>query len=226
MRFNLPILRRLSDAIRKRDWFGIGFELFVVVLGVVLGVQASRWAAEREEREYRGQMLASLDRTLSDYEYEGGRIHKAITASLNEYRRQTAAGERPAPPTIVLPGLERAPTRAWEAMVETGVARSMEPQVMFRLALLFDRADSWGQKYQRYNLFTEQHVAPYRNSPAHFYGPDGRLKPAFAAHVEQLRDLLALTDEMSADTIAIRRLLRARNPDNASVPVKDLPIEN
>ena len=99
MRFNLPILRRLSDAIRKRDWFGIGFELFVVVLGVVLGVQASRWAAEREEREYRGQMLASLDRTLSDYEYEGGRIHKAITASLNEYRRQTAAGERPAPPS-------------------------------------------------------------------------------------------------------------------------------
>lgn len=226
MRFSLPVLRRLSDAFRKRDWFGIGFELFVVVLGVVLGVQASRWAAEREERQYRAQMLASLDRTLSDYEHEGGRLHDAITASLKEYQRAIAAGQRPPPPTLVLPRLERAPTRAWEAMVETGVARSIEPQTMFRLALLFDRADSWGQKYQRYNMFTEQQVAPFRGDPAHFYGEDGRLKPAFAAHVELLRDLLGLTDEMGEDTRAIRRLLRARDPDDASVPVKDLPIES
>ena len=73
MRFSLPILRRLSDAFRKRDWFGIGFELFVVVLGVILGLQASRWAADREDREYRRQIVASLDTTLGDYEYEGRR---------------------------------------------------------------------------------------------------------------------------------------------------------
>ena len=226
MRFNLPILRRLSDAMRKRDWFGIGFELFVVVLGVILGVQASRWTADREANEYRRQMLTSLDRTLSDFEYEGGRLHKAISTSLEEYQTMTASGERPVPPTLVLPGLERVPTRAWEAMVETGVAKSIPPEVMFRLALLFDHADSWGQKYQRYNLFTEQQIDPFKGNPSHFYGADGRLKPAFAAHVEQLRNILALTKKMSGDTVAVRRLLRDRNAADQAVPVNDLPIES
>ena len=226
MRFNLPVMRRLSEAVRKRDWFGIGFELFVVVLGVVLGVQASRWTAERDEREYRHQMLASLDRTLRDYEYEGGRLHNAISRSLEEYQRKVASGERPVPPTLILPGLERAPTRAWEAMAETGFARSVAPAAMFRLALLFDRADSWGQKYQRYNLFTEQHVGPFKDDPAHFYGADGKLKPAFAAHIQQLDNLRALTREMSEDTIAIRRLLRSPNSADETVRIKDLPIES
>ena len=226
MSFNIPILRRMSEALRKRDWFGIGFELFVVVLGVMLGLQASRWTADREASEYRRQMLTSLDRTLSDYEYEGGRLDKAITVTLEDYRTKIASGERPAPPTLVLPGLERAPTRAWEAMVETGVAKSIPPEVMFRLALLFDRADSWGQKYQRYNLFTEQHIAPFRRSPAHFYDANGRLRPAFAAHVELLRNLLALTKEMREDTVAVRKMLRGRNPDDQAIQVKDLPIES
>jgi len=225
MRFNLPVLRRMSEALRKRDWFGIGFELFVVVLGVILGLEASRWAEERERAEYRRQMLASLDTTLADYEYEGGRIHKEITGALNDYGRRTAAGERPPPPTFVLPGLERPPARGWEAMVETGVARSIDPQVMFRLALLFDFADSWGQKYARYNLFTEQHVVPFKGTPAHFYGADGKLKPAYSAHVQLLRDLLALTDLMSEEATASRRLLRGRNA-NEPIPLKDLPIES
>ena len=226
MRFNLPILRRLSDAMRKRDWVGIGFELFVVVLGVLLGVQASRWTADREANEYRRQMLASLDRTLSDYEYEGGRLQIAIGTSLEQYQTKIASGERPAPPTLVLPGLERVPTRAWEAMVETGVAKSIPPEVMFRLALLFDHADSWDQKYQRYNLFTEQQIGPFKGNPAHFYAADGTLKPAFAAHVDQLRNLQALTKKMGEDTVAVRSLLRDRNTTAQAVRVNDLPIES
>lgn len=226
MRFNIPILRRMADALRKRDWFGIGFELFVVVLGVMLGVQASRWSADREAGEYRRQMLASLDRTLSDYEYEGGRLEKAINTSLAEYHKKIASGERPVPPTLVLPGLERAPTRAWEAMVETGVAKSIPPELMFRLALLFDRADSWGQKYERYNLFTEEQIGPFKGNPAHFYGAQGRLKPAFAEHIEQLRNLLELSKEMSEDTIVVRRMLRGRRTADLAVQLKDLPIES
>jgi hypothetical protein len=225
MRSNVPVLRRISEALRKRDWFGIGFELFVVVVGVVLGLQASRWAEDRERREYRRQILVSLDRTLADYEYEGGRIHNAITGSLNDYARRTAAGERPPPPTLVMPTLERPPTRAWEAMVQTGVARSIEPGLMFRLALLFDFADSWGQKYARYTQFTEQQVAPFRAAPAHFYGADGKLKTAYSSHIQMLRDLLELSDLMREEAAANRRILRQRDPDDASVPVKDLPIE-
>ena len=225
MRFSLPILRRVSEAFRKRDWFGIGFELFVVVLGVILGVQASRWSAAREDREYRQQIVVSLDTTLSDYAYEGRRIHDRITASLAEYRRRAEAGERPPPPMIVFPGLERPPTRAWEAMVETGVARSIEPPLMFRLAVLFDMADSWGDKYQRYNAFTEQRIVPFKSNPTHFYGTDGTLKPEYVGHVELLHDLLKLTDQMTERSSSLRRMLRSRKVED-TVELKDLPIES
>ena len=85
-------------------------------------------------------------------------------------------------------------------------------------------ADSWGLKYGRYNQFTEREVAPFRANPAQFYGADGTLKPAYASHVQILRDLLALADLMREEATASRRLLRARKPDDASVPIKDLPI--
>ncbi len=209
MRFNLPILRRLSEALRKRDWFGIGFELFVVVVGVMLGMAASRWAAERDDREYRRQILVSLDQTLHDYEYQCGRIHDQIIASLAEFGRRTAKGERPPPPVIVFPGMERPPTRAWEAVVATGVARSIDPELMFRLATHFDRADSWGDKYQRYNVLTEQQILPHEGNSAHFYGPGGKLKPMFAAHIGRLRDLLLLNDQMGQAAAGIRRDLKA-----------------
>lgn len=116
MRFNLPVLRRMSDALRNRDWFGVGFELFVVVLGVVLGMQASRWAQEREDAEYRRQIVASIERAIADYEYEGRRLHDVITRTLDDYARRTATGARPPPPFIVLPGLSErplAPGKRW-----------------------------------------------------------------------------------------------------------------
>jgi hypothetical protein len=66
LRLVLPIFRRLGAALRKRDWFEIGFELFVVILGVLLGMEASRWAASREDAANRRQMIAAMNETLTD----------------------------------------------------------------------------------------------------------------------------------------------------------------
>lgn len=224
MRFSLPILRRLSDALTKRDWFGIFFELFVVVLGVMLGMAASRWAAERDEREYRDQILASLDTTMRDYEFEGTRIERSIGQALAEFERQRAAGQRPRPPIIVFPAMERPPTRAWEAMVATGAARAIEPKLMFRLAIHFDQADSFGDKYQRFNQFTEREILPFEDDPAHFYGQDGKLKPVFAEHVDRLRDLKAFNAQMTEGAASIRRDLQA--PGRPLEPLQELPLAN
>jgi len=209
MRLNLPIFRRLVEALRKRDWFGIAFELFVVILGVVLGIEASRWAADREERAYRHQMIAALDETLADFEGAGPRIHNRVTTSLDDFARRTAAGERPPPPILRFPTLERPPTRAWEAMIATGLARSIDPRLVYRLAKHFSRADSFGDRYQRYNGFSEQQVLPYLSEPARFYGPDGKLSPLFASHVDRLREMLELNDTMTKDVTVLRRELKA-----------------
>ena len=211
MRFNLPFLRRIADALRNRDWFGIAFELFVVVLGVMLGMAASRWAAEREERQYRAQMIAALDEVLVDYVDSGHSIHDRIVKAIAEHDRRVAAGKQPPPPLLRFPLLDRPPTRGWDAMIATGLASSVEPKLVFRLAMHFSRADSFGDRYQRYNQFTEQHILPFQDDPAHFYGPDGRLKLRYAEHVDRLREILALNDEMTAEAASIRRDLNDRN---------------
>ena len=208
MRFSLPILRRLSDALRRRDWFGIGFELFVVVVGVLLGLEASQLNARREEQAYRRQIVAALDETLKIYEGACISIHQQIGWLLAQYDRRVAAGERPPPPFIHFRDLERPPTRAWDAMVATGIARSLKPALVFELARYFSRGEGWGDRYARYNAFSEAQILPYLATPGRFYGLDGRLKPQFAAHVEQLRELLEVNDHLGSEATAMRRALR------------------
>lgn len=207
MRFNLPVLRRISESFRKRDWFGIGFELFVVVLGVLLGLQASRWAADREERRYHAQMVTALDATLKVYVAAGEEIHEEISAAIAKYDRRVASGERPPPPFWRLDQLERPPTLAWDAMVATGIAKSLEPDLVFHIARFFSRGDGLGDRYQRYNAFTESEILPYLATPARFYGPDGRLRSEYRAHVDRLRELLAVNDELTGEAVVIRRAL-------------------
>lgn len=208
MRFSLPILRRLSEALRKRDWFGIGFELFVVIVGVMLGMAASRWAAERDERQYHRQMVTALNGTLTAYVDACAEIHDRITAIIKEYDRRIDGGERPPPPYWRLPLMERPPTLVWQAMEATGIARSLEPELVLDVARFFARGDSWGDRYQRYNAFTETRVLPYLAEPERFYGPDGKLRPEYAAHIDRLRELRAVNDQMGAEAGEIRTKLR------------------
>ena len=224
MRPSLPIFRRMAAAIRERDWFGMAFELIVVVLGVILGLQASGWAAAREEREFQRQMLSGIDQTLLDYEIEGVRISDRISSALNDYARRTAAGERPSPPIIRFPSLERPPTRAWDAMVATGIARAISPGLMFRLAILFDQADSYGDKYQRYNQFTELQILPYQGNPARFYGPDGKLASLYASHVDRLRELHQMNRDLKDGAASIRADLKVTGRDYDQVDPRESPL--
>ena len=41
------ILRRLTDALRKQDWFTVVIETLIVVLGVFLGLQVNNWNEAR-----------------------------------------------------------------------------------------------------------------------------------------------------------------------------------
>jgi len=43
------ILRRLTDAFRKQDWFTVAVETLIVVLGVFLGLQVNNWNAARAD---------------------------------------------------------------------------------------------------------------------------------------------------------------------------------
>jgi hypothetical protein len=54
------LLSRLMRSLRERDWFFVGVELLVLVLGIVLGLQASEWASERRDRAEEQNYLRRL----------------------------------------------------------------------------------------------------------------------------------------------------------------------
>jgi hypothetical protein len=215
MRTHRPIARRISDALRRQDWFGVGIEVFAVVLGVLLGLQASAWAEQRQERAYNQQMASALATVLDRFATHGESVSGEIQQAVAEFDRARAAGERPAPPVFqeVEPGSfegERPPSSLWKAIVATGVANRLSAERLLRLTLFFDRADSFGERYLRYNRFSEERILPYLEEPERFYGPDGRLDPQVAAHVAQMRAIGRAAKAMSSQAGELSREIEER----------------
>tara|TARA_R110002096_G_scaffold248080_3_gene440576 strand:- start:2420 stop:3163 length:744 start_codon:yes stop_codon:yes gene_type:complete len=57
---DILILRRITEAFRKQDWFTVAVETLIVVLGVFLGLQANNWNGERSLRGEQAQYLHQL----------------------------------------------------------------------------------------------------------------------------------------------------------------------
>jgi hypothetical protein len=63
------ILRRLAAAIAEQNWFTVILEVVIVVVGIYLGLQASEWSQDREDRRaevvYLERIAADLDASLT-----------------------------------------------------------------------------------------------------------------------------------------------------------------
>jgi hypothetical protein len=74
------LLRRFSNHIRRQDWFAVLLDLLVVVLGIVIGLQASQWNQsridQREEIKYLVALAADLDES-----------HALLKGSIDNYDR-------------------------------------------------------------------------------------------------------------------------------------------
>ena len=77
------MLRRFREHAAKQDWFAVGVDVAIVVIGVFLGMQANNWNEDRiersEAREYRAQIIDNL------------RTNEADVAARAHYYRQVRA---------------------------------------------------------------------------------------------------------------------------------------
>ena len=58
--------KRIIAFMRSRDWPGALFELLIVALGVLLGIEASNWNESREERQRTAQVVSVIRQDLQD----------------------------------------------------------------------------------------------------------------------------------------------------------------
>ncbi|MDG1995702.1 MAG: hypothetical protein P8J14_04345 [Emcibacteraceae bacterium] len=54
------ILRRMSDAVKRQDWFQVTIEILIVVIGIFLGLQVSEWNEARKDNAREGEYLTRL----------------------------------------------------------------------------------------------------------------------------------------------------------------------
>lgn len=194
-------------AARHRALIGrLAFELIIVFVGVTAAFALENLRESREEAQYRSRMVAALRESLNDWAVHGGAVDRAMASKLTDFDVSVAKGKQVTPPIYRETGAERPTTRAWDGIVATGAARALDPVLFFRLARFYDRADSVGDRYLRYNQFTEVRVLPeLRKGVGGFYEGEGaRLRPEYASYVDRLRDLQFETDQLVNEAAQFR----------------------
>jgi len=200
----------LATPRRQRMWKWLLAELAIVFLGVSLATWADDYRQHRADRALSRQILAALDRSLVDLEKHEHTVGRGLDAELARFDAQRKQGLRPVPPVYRETMAERPPTLVWGALVETGGARLLPPDLLFDFARFFNRMDSLGERYIRYNQFSEERFLPLADKGGGvFYEPGGALKPEYREHLARLRELRDMQKQMVADSDKLRATMAA-----------------
>ena len=74
------ILRHLSAALRKQDWFTVVIETLIVVFGVFIGLQVNNWNEARSADRAEAELIATLERDFAELEtILSNRIEEIVT---------------------------------------------------------------------------------------------------------------------------------------------------
>ncbi len=195
-------LRQHSDVISK-----LVFELIVIFIGVSAAFALEGWRQDVEDNRHRGRMIAALRPTLADMVRHNKIFDLQTADKLMAFDAAIARGEQPELPIFRETNSERPPTRIWDSVVAVGAARSLPPDLLYRLGLFYTRQDSIGERYIRYNNFTESSIYTMGDDQSAAYDARGKLKPEFAAHVDRLRDLQTLNSNSTKDAIKLSQEL-------------------
>ena len=75
------ILSRITEHFKEQNWFAVGLDFLIVVIGILLAFQITEWAGARSDRAREAQIIGDL---LADLDIDRGEYATAITA--DEYR--------------------------------------------------------------------------------------------------------------------------------------------
>jgi len=186
-----PILRRIVESLRKRDWTSVAIELAIVVVGVFIGLQVNNWNEARVERQHTAVLLGGLRAGLHDFDSVTEQLARQVDEGLAASDAARARGERPVPVFIRFRGSDVPPQTVWHAALQADLAQLVHPTLLFDLAFFYSEQEGVGVKFLRYAEFVEREILPHENDPAYFYDGAGRLKPEYAQNMERLREWAA-----------------------------------
>lgn len=177
------ILRRLTTALRKQDWFTVVIETLIVVFGVFIGLQVNKWNEARTAEQRRDQIVQALAADLADsiYVMEEKQVFE-INRKLAAWEAAFESGEHPSPYYYRIEGADTAPD-TWGVLQQMEIAGLFDPVTIFDLSYYYSKLECVGQKYVRYVNLVENEVLPFESiDPLHFYTEDGLRADSFGRH--------------------------------------------
>ena len=67
------MLKRIASSVRQHDWFTVGVEILVVMIGLLLAFQLDRWregiAERHQEKTYINRLIADVESDIPSIEY-------------------------------------------------------------------------------------------------------------------------------------------------------------
>jgi hypothetical protein len=90
------LLRRLMLHVKEQNWFAVGLDFLIVVVGVFIGIQVSNWNDARRDRQAESIYLDRLGREIAEISPQAEASHETVRGRLErivEVRNFFATGE-------------------------------------------------------------------------------------------------------------------------------------
>jgi hypothetical protein len=186
------IPRRIAEHVKSHDWFAVAIDFVIVVVGVLVATQVDNWYEASEKNRRTAQLIEGLRQDLRDAIGAQEGFIAEVGSGLAAFDAARTRGDRPLPYYFRTPGSDTPPTYVWQSALQSGIADLIHPSLLFDLGFYYSEQDGIGLKYVRYAIFVEDDILPRLNEGSSaFYDDDGKLKPAFAANVDRLREWLS-----------------------------------
>lgn len=139
------IFRRFSERLKQHGWFGVGIDLVVVVVGILIALQLDGWAERREELRLE---RVYLQRLAEDFQIERSRMDAAERYANSRIEAARFLGRILSDPQIAAAEPARVPwaieTATWRSFPQINAFVYRELQSTGRLVLL--RSESLRRK--------------------------------------------------------------------------------
>jgi len=76
------LLRRITQHVKAQNWFAVGIDFLIVIVGVFIGIQVANWNDARRDRENEALYLERLEQELSDISPHANAGHESVRGDL------------------------------------------------------------------------------------------------------------------------------------------------
>ncbi len=184
------ILRRVTEHIKAQNWFAVGLDFLIVVVGVYTAVWVEGYQDRHAQEARKKQIIEALVTDLKNANFvQETLLFNEIDAGLANWQTAFKSGEFPPPFYLRMNGSDTAPD-TWNTILQMQLGDLFDPITLFDLGYYYSELDGVGQKYIRYVTFVENEVLPkLKEDPQIFYRDDqSGLKSEYEANMDRLRD--------------------------------------